>query len=78
MTTRRKASPAQALTRRGFVTMVAAGSAVLLARPTLAAADASTRHRKTSAPALKPLPPTPAPSAARATRAMKMRRVVTQ
>ena len=64
MTARRKAGPAQAITRRGFVTMVAAGSAVLLARPALAAAASGTRHKKTTAPAQKPLPPAPAPSAA--------------
>ncbi len=64
MTARRKASPAQAITRRGFVTMVAAGSAVLLSRPTLAAGGGSTRHKKTTSPAQKPSPPAPAPSAA--------------
>ena len=64
MTASRKPSPAQAITRRGFVTMVAAGSAVLLARPALAAAATGTRHKQTSAPAHKPLPPAPAPSAA--------------
>ena len=52
----------RALTRRGFVTMVAAGSAALLARPGLA--EEAARRKGASAPAGKPLPPTPAPSAA--------------
>jgi hypothetical protein len=52
------------LTRRGFVTMVAAGSAVLLARPGLAEEAAATRRKGASAPAGKPLPPAPPPSAA--------------
>jgi len=63
MTARRKASAAQAITRRGFVTMVAAGSAVLLTRPALAAAASGTRHKKSTTPAQKPLPPASAPSA---------------
>jgi hypothetical protein len=73
MTARRKASAAKTdarqaesrtLTRRGFVTMVAAGSAVLLARPDLAAGAEASRRKNTTAPATKPLPPPPPPTAA--------------
>jgi hypothetical protein len=72
MTARRKAgadptpsngdSP-RALTRRGFVTMVAAGSAALLARPGLAGEAVPAKHKGASAPAAKAPPPAPPPSA---------------
>lgn len=73
MTARGKGSADQAisrgrsaptLTRRGFVTMVAAGSAALLARPGLADEAAATRHKAASAPATKSQPAAPPPSAA--------------
>lgn len=64
MTARRKTSPAQALTRRRFVTMVAAGSAVLLARPGLAAPGGATRRKHSGGPATKPAPPPSATSSA--------------
>jgi hypothetical protein len=58
----------QTLTRRGFVTLVAAGSAALLARPGLAEEVAPARKKGTSAPATAkpapPEPPAPPPSAA--------------
>jgi hypothetical protein len=54
----------QTLTRRGFVTLVAAGSAALLARPGLAEEVASARRKGASAAAAKPEPPAPSPSAA--------------
>lgn len=54
MTTRRKTAAEHSLTRRGFVTMVAAGSAVLLARPELAAAAAGTHRKKPAPPAERP------------------------
>jgi len=54
----------QTLTRRGFVTLVAAGSAALLARPGLAEEVAPARKKGASAPAAKPVPPPPPPSAA--------------
>ena len=57
------ASP-RTLSRRGFVTMVAAGSAALLARPGLAAEVAAPRRRRASAPAGKPQPAAAPPSAA--------------
>jgi hypothetical protein len=52
------------LSRRGFVTMVAAGSAALLARPGLAAESATSRRKGASAPTAKPLPPATPPSEA--------------
>jgi len=55
---------ARTLTRRGFVTMVAAGSAVLLARPGLTGETASERRKGASAPAGKPLAPALSPGAA--------------
>jgi hypothetical protein len=54
----------QTLTRRGFVTLVAAGSAALLARPGLAEEAAPARKKGASAPAAKPVSPPPPPSAA--------------
>ena len=60
MTSRRNIRSATPLSRRRFVTLVAAGSAVLLARPALAE-PAVTRRRK---PAAAPAPAVPSPSAA--------------
>ena len=55
------ATGASALSRRRFVTMVAAGSAALLAAP--AGAAERTRNKRTSTPSPKPAPPAPpAPS----------------
>jgi hypothetical protein len=64
MTARRKTSPAQALTRRRFVTMVAAGSAVLLAKPELASAATAPRRKSHAGAAARPAPATPIKSAA--------------
>ena len=63
MTARRKIGAGESLTRRSFVTLVAAGSAALLATPGLAAdRGRTTRQKKT--PEAKPLPPAPPPTAA--------------
>jgi hypothetical protein len=56
MTARRKTAPAEPLSRRHFVTIVAAGSAALLAQPALAIHGGS-RRRKKAAPAPKPQAP---------------------
>lgn len=56
-TSTRGIAAASALSRRRFVTMVAAGSAVLLARPGVAADEARTRRKPAGAPAEKPAPP---------------------
>jgi hypothetical protein len=63
MTARRKSDAARPITRRSFVTLVAAGGAALLAQPGLAAGR-TRRSRRRSAPAPKPPAPPPPPSAA--------------
>ena len=58
-TSTRGIAAASALSRRRFVTMVAAGSAVLLARPGVAAEAARTRRKPAGTPSEKPAPPAP-------------------
>jgi hypothetical protein len=62
--TRAGAESPRTLTRRGFVTLVAAGSAALLARPGLAEEVAPAGRKGSSAPAAPPPPPAPPPTAA--------------
>ncbi|HEY6193686.1 MAG TPA: hypothetical protein VI504_01475 [Candidatus Eisenbacteria bacterium] len=66
MTAREKPRPAPAVSRRQFVTLVAAGSAALLAPPVVAASASrkpTAPHRKPPiAAAEKPQPPAPTPA----------------
>ena len=66
MTAHEKPRPAPVVSRRQFVTLVAAGSAALLAPPVVAApagAKAGASHRKPQGTASeKPEPPAPAPA----------------
>lgn len=57
MNRRPRATPA--VSRRRFVTLMAAGSAALLAAPAHPMAD-DTRRKTTSTPSAKPTPPAPA------------------
>ncbi len=59
----RKPRSTPAVSRRRFVTLMAAGSAALLATPALTAAD-DTRRKGTSTPSAKPAPPAPVPAEA--------------
>ncbi len=62
----RKPRSTPAVSRRRFVTLMAAGSAALIATPALTAAPAlsaadDTRRKGTSTPSAKPAPPAPVP-----------------
>ena len=57
MSTRRKPTRSDTLSRRRFVALVAAGAAALLARPADAAAPAAKKVTKAAAPAARPTKP---------------------
>ena len=68
MTVRRNAGAASSVSRRQFVSLVAAGSAALFATPELAAAAAGSRRKRATTPAettaTPAAAPAPSPSAA--------------
>ena len=64
MNTNRKATSAATVSRRRFVTLVAAGSAALLAPSGAALANDGRTHRKHVAAPAPPSPPQPPPASA--------------